>query len=77
MENKTTEMKREYVQFSYSSTDAFKRREAVKKASEHIKQTVKETGGSMPKELIDAYEGLNKVFEHIKKVELSVIEVGR
>lgn len=73
MENKN----KEFVQFSYSSADAFKRREAVKKASEHIRQVVKETGGSMPKELIDAYEGLHQVLEHIKKVELSVIEIGR
>lgn len=73
----TVETKREFVQFSYSSTDAFKRREAVKEASEHIQQVVKKTGGSMPSELIDAYEGLHKVLEHIKKVELSVIEIGR
>ena len=75
MENKTT--KREFVQFSYSSIDAMKRREAVKKASDHIQLAVKETGGSMPKELVDAYEGLHQVLEHIKKVELSVIEIGR
>ena len=31
----------------------------------------------MTKELIDAYEGLDKVMEHIKSVELDVIKVGR
>lgn len=69
--------KNDFVEFSYSSADAFKRREAVKKANEHIRQIVKETGGNMPAELIDAYEGLNQVMEHIKKVELEVIRVGR
>lgn len=84
MENKavttqetTVNTKREFVEFSYSSEDAFKRREAVKKAGESIKQVVKETGGNMPNELVDAYEGLNQVLEHIKKVELEVIRVGR
>jgi hypothetical protein len=83
MENKTVEMKnttvktREFVEFSYSSTEAFQRREAVKSANEHIKDVVKKTGGNMPKELIEAYEGLNQVMEHIKKVELEIIRVGR
>ena len=90
MENKnTTEMKttkevkevlknaHEFVEFSFSSEDAFKRREAVKSAQEHVRSVVKKTGGNMPSELIEAYEGLHQVMEHIKKVELEVIRVGR
>ena len=78
MINENTEVKaREFVEFSYSSTEAFQRREAVKSASEHLKTAVKKTGGNMPKELVEAYEGLNQVMEHIKKVELEIIRVGR
>ena len=67
----------EFVEFSFSSEDAFKRRESVKCAQEHIRSMVKKTGGNMPTELIEAYEGLHQVMEHIKKVELEVIRVGR
>lgn len=88
MENKTVETKKEttnaatprpheFVEFSYSSEDAFKRREAIKSAQEHVRSVVKETGGNMPHDLIEAYEGLHKVMEHIKKVELEIIRVGR
>ena len=66
-----------YVKYSYSSEEAFARRETIKKADERIRRTVAETGGNMPKELVDAYEGLHKIMEHIKSVELDVIRVGR
>lgn len=85
MENKNTQAVTEvkevitegYVKYSYSSEEAFARRETIKKADERIRRTVAETGGNMPKELVDAYEGLHKIMEHIKSVELDVIRVGR
>ena len=66
-----------FVEFSYSSQDAYKRFEAIRKANDIVAEAIRQTGGNMPKELIDAYEGLNKVMQHIKSVELDVIRVGR
>lgn len=75
--NRTEVKERQFVEFSYSGKDAMLRREAVKEASDLMRAAVRKTGGSMPKELIDAYEGLNEVMEHIKRVELTVIGIGR
>ena len=66
-----------FVKYSYSSEEAFARRETIKKADERIGRVVAETGGNMPKELVDAYEGLHRIMDHIKSVELEVIRVGR
>lgn len=68
---------RKFVEFSYSSQDAFLRFEAIKQANNIICQTIRQTGGNMSEELVDAYEGLDKVMEHIKMVELDVIKEGR
>lgn len=76
-EHVATAKPHEFVEFSFGSEDAFKRREAIKSAQEHVRNCVKKTGGNMPTELIEAYEGLHQVMEHIKKVELEVIRVGR
>lgn len=66
-----------YVQYSFSAADAFARREVIKDCDAAIKDVVAATGGNMPTELIDAYEGLHQIMEHIKRVELDVIRVGR
>lgn len=68
---------RKFVEFSYSSQEAFLRFEAVKDANAIIADAVRRTGGHMTEELIEAYEGLNRVMEHIKSVELDVIKMGR
>ena len=68
---------RKFVEFSYSSQEAFLRFEAVKDANAIIADAIRRTGGHMTKELIEAYEGLNRVMEHIKSVELDVIKMGR
>lgn len=68
---------RKFVEFSYSSQDAFLRFEAVKQANNIICQAIRQTGGNMSEELVDAYEGLDQVMEHIKMVELDVIKEGR
>lgn len=68
---------RKFVEFSYSSQEAFLRFEAVKDANAIIADAVRRTGGHMTEELIEAYEGLNRVMEHIKSVELDVIKTGR
>ena len=68
---------RKFVEFSYSSQDAFLRFEAIKQANNIISQAIRQTGGNMSKELVDAYEGLDQVMEHIKMVELDVIKEGR
>lgn len=75
-ENDTANEKK-FVEFSYSSQEAFARFEAVKQANAIIAEAIRRTGGNMTTELIDAYEGLDKVMEHIKSVELDVIKVGR
>ena len=72
-----TAVERKFVEFSYSSQEDFARFEAVKQANAIIAEAIRRTGGNMTKELIDAYEGLDKVMEHIKSVELDVIKVGR
>ena len=66
-----------FVQYSFSASDAFARREVIKDCDAAIKDVVAATGGNMPTELIDAYEGLHQIMEHIKRVELDVIRVGR
>lgn len=68
---------RKFVEFSYSSHEAFLRFEAVKDANAIIADAIRRTGGHMTEELIEAYEGLNRVMEHIKSVELDVIKMGR
>lgn len=68
---------RKFVEFSFSSQEAFLRFEAVKDANAIIADAVRRTGGHMTEELIEAYEGLNRVMEHIKSVELDVIKMGR
>lgn len=77
IEGNDTAIERKFVEFSYSSQEAFARFEAVKQANAIIADAIRRTGGNMTKELIDAYEGLDKVMEHIKSVELDVIKVGR
>ena len=72
-----TAVERKFVEFSYSSQEAFLRFEAVKDANAIIADSIRRTGGHMTKELIEAYEGLNRVMEHIKSVELDVIKMGR
>ena len=71
------EEKRGFVKFSYSSEDAFKRFEAIKLATKIVEDAVRDTGGDMPRELLDAYEGWNNIGNKIKEVELDVIKVGR
>ena len=71
------EQKNGFVQFSYSSEDAFKRFEAIKLATKIVEEAVRETGGDMPRELFEAYEGWNNIGNKIKEVELDVIKVGR
>lgn len=66
-----------FVKYSFSAADAFARREAVKECNDIIGSVIASTGGNMPTELIDAYEGLHQIMEHIKRVELDVIRVGR
>lgn len=66
-----------FVQYSFSAADAFARREVIKDCDKAIKDIVAATGGNMPTELIDAYEGLHQIMEHVKRVELDVIRVGR
>jgi hypothetical protein len=66
-----------FVKFSYSSEYAFKRFEAIKLATKIVEDAVRATGGDMPKELLDAYEGWNNIGNKIKEVELDVIKVGR
>lgn len=68
---------RKFVEFSYSSQEAFLRFEAVKDANAIVADAIRRTGGHMTEELIEAYEGLNRVMEHIKSVELDVIKMGR
>lgn len=75
--DKITTDKYNFVEFSYSSKDGFERFEAVKTAKEIVHNAVKHTGGDMPKELMNAYEGLADVMEHIKDIELNVIRRGR
>lgn len=65
-----------FVEFGYSSGDAFKRFETIKKANESIRKSVYETGGNMPAELIMHYESLNSTMEAIKLAELDIISVG-
>ena len=72
-----TAVEKKFVEFSYSSQEAFLRFEAVKDANAIIADAIRRTGGHMTKELIEAYEGLNRVMEHIKSVELDVIKMGR
>ena len=76
-DNRLTPPECKFVEFSYSSEYAFARFEAVKQACDIIRDAIRKTGGDMPRDLMDAYEGLNNVMEHIKAVELDVIKVGR
>lgn len=69
--------KTKFIEFSYSSKDAFSRFESIKEANDIIKNAVRKTGGDMPRDLVDAYEGLNNVMEHIKDIEMKIIKVGR
>jgi len=69
--------KHEFVKFSYSSKDAFDRREAIKAAVEMVENAVAATGGDMPKALLEAYESWNQVGKTIQDMELGVIKVGR
>lgn len=75
--NNTIVKKPHFVEFSYASRDGFERFEAVKEAMDIIHNAVRHTGGDMPWDLIDAYDGLADVMEHIKAIELDVIKRGR
>lgn len=76
-EKNNASVKNHFVEFSYASKDGFERFEAVKEAKEIIRSAVRRTGGDMPKELFNAYEGLADVMDHIKTIELDVIRRGR
>lgn len=76
-EKNNASVKNHFVEFSYASKDGFERFEAVKEAKEIIRNAVRRTGGDMPKELLNAYEGLADVMDHIKAIELDVIRRGR
>lgn len=69
--------KKSFVEFSYASKDGFERFEAVKAAKDIIHDAIRHTGGDMPKELLNAYEGLADVMDRIKDIELDVIRQGR
>lgn len=68
---------RKLVKFSFSSKDSFARFEAVKEAQNCLRIAIENTGGSMPTELIDTYEGLNSIMERIKDLELGLVKYGR
>ena len=68
---------RKLVKFSFSSKDSFARFEAVKEAQNSLSKAIENTGGSMPTELIDTYEGLNSIMERIKDLELGLVKYGR
>ena len=51
---------RKFVEFSYSSQEAFLRFEAVKDANAIIADAIRRTGGHMTKELIEAYEAAER-----------------
>ena len=68
---------RKLVKFSFSAKDSFDRFEAVKEAQNCLRRAIENTGGSMPTELIDTYEGLNSIMERIKDLELGLVKYGR
>ena len=68
---------RKLVKFSFSAKDGFARFEAVKEAQNCLRRAIENTGGSMPTELIDTYEGLNSIMERIKDLELGLVKYGR
>ena len=68
---------RKLVKFSFSAKDSFARFEAVKEAQNCLSRAIENTGGSMPTELIDTYEGLNSIMERIKDLELGIVKYGR
>lgn len=77
LETVNAEQREAFVEFSYSSKDAFERFEDLKRAQAIIRESLIKTNGHMPKFVVEEYEALNDHIEKLKGMNLNIIGSGR